>query len=106
KLLIVLDQFEQWLHAWHDGPTAELVRALRQCDGGRVQCLVLVRDDFGLGVARFLQALEVPLREGQNFATIDLFDPAHARAVLAAFGRAYARWPESPDREQGQFLDQ
>ena len=47
KVLIVLDQFEQWLHARpEDERYAELVQALRQCDGGRVQCLVLVRDDF------------------------------------------------------------
>src|SRR5262249_15187903 len=42
KLFLVLDQFEQWLQAHPDGPDAELVRALRQCDGRRVAALVLV----------------------------------------------------------------
>ena len=28
----------------------ELVQALRHCDGGRVQCIVMVRDDFWLAV--------------------------------------------------------
>lgn len=32
KLLIVLDQFEQWLQGRPIEPSAELVRALRQCD--------------------------------------------------------------------------
>ena len=58
KLLIVLDQFEQWLHANKDAKNTELVKALRQCDGAHVQCIVMVRDDFWLAVSRFLQELE------------------------------------------------
>src|ERR1700746_715074 len=54
KVLIVLDQFEQWLHARQGKQNTELVQALRQCDGGRVQCLVMVRDDFWLAATRFL----------------------------------------------------
>ena len=45
KVLIILDQFEQWLHAKKE-KDVDLVQALRQCDGGRVQCVVMVRDDF------------------------------------------------------------
>src|SRR5208283_936997 len=40
KLLVVLDHFEQWLHARQERENAELVEALRQCDGRRVQCIV------------------------------------------------------------------
>ncbi len=69
----------------------ELVQALRQCDGGRVQCLVMVRDDFWLAVSRFLRELEIGSCEGHNCALADLFDVDHARKVLAAFGRAYGR---------------
>jgi eukaryotic-like serine/threonine-protein kinase len=54
KVLIVLDQFEQWLHAKKEGENTDLVQALRQCDGGKVQCIVMVRDDFWLAVSRFL----------------------------------------------------
>src|SRR5262249_10834420 len=36
KVLIVLDQFEQWLHAKRGEESSELVQALRQCDGGRL----------------------------------------------------------------------
>src|SRR5262249_5666450 len=46
KVLLVLDQFEQWLHARRTEEDAELVQALRQCDGERVQAIVMVRDDF------------------------------------------------------------
>jgi hypothetical protein len=109
KVLLVLDQFEQWLHARGPEADPELVRALRHCDGGHVQCLLLVRDDFWLAVSRFLRALEVPLVEGQNTALVELFDPLHARQVPAEFGRAFGRLPElpaAPTLEQERFLDQ
>jgi serine/threonine protein kinase/formylglycine-generating enzyme required for sulfatase activity len=109
KVLIVLDQFEQWLHARRTEQDSDLVQALRQCDGERVQGLVLVRDDFWLAVSRFMGELEVELVQGRNMALVDLFDPRHARKVLAAFGRAFAALPEhTEDRsaEQEAFLDQ
>jgi serine/threonine protein kinase/formylglycine-generating enzyme required for sulfatase activity len=109
KVLIVLDQFEQWLHARKEEENTELVQALRQCDGQRVQCIVMVRDDFWLAVSRFLQELEIRLVEGQNSALVDLFDLDHARKVLAAFGRAFGKLPESESattREQKEFLQQ
>ena len=89
KVLIVIDQFEQWLHAKGAEQNTELVQALRQCDGGRVQCIVLVRDDFWMAATRFLHELEIQLVEGHNSAAVDLFPPPHARKVLEAFGRAY-----------------
>jgi hypothetical protein len=79
KVLLVLDQFEQWLHAKRTEENTELVQALRQCDGGRLQAIVMVRDDFWLAVSRFLNALEVDLVQGRNVALVDLFDPRHAR---------------------------
>src|SRR5262245_38647431 len=109
KVLIVLDQFEQWLHARKDEENSELVQALRQCDGGRVQCLVMVRDDFWLAVSQFLKVLEIRLLEGHNSALVDLFDPDHARKVLAAFGRAFGKLPEQShetSKEQKEFLSQ
>jgi serine/threonine protein kinase/formylglycine-generating enzyme required for sulfatase activity len=109
KVLIVVDQFEQWLHANTSYRDAEFVEAMRQCDGGRVQCIILVRDDFWLAVSRFLQELEVPLLEGQNSALVDLFDLDHAKKVLAAFGRAFGKLPENAaqtSKEQAQFLEQ
>jgi hypothetical protein len=89
KVLVVLDQFEQWLHAKRSEENTELVQALRQCDGGRLQAIVLVRDDFWLAVSRFMQALEIRVLEGENSRLVDLFDPRHAKKVLTAFGRAF-----------------
>jgi serine/threonine protein kinase len=85
KLLVVLDQFEQWLHAWIPGAGGGLVSALRQCDGNRVQCLLLVRDDFWLGATRFLWELDAPLVEGGNALAVDLFErrarPCRSRSL-------------------------
>jgi serine/threonine protein kinase len=90
KVLIVLDQFEQWLHAKRAQEGTELARALRQCDGGRVQCLLMVRDDFWMAVTRFLADLEVELLQGRNIAAVDLFALSHAIRVLKTFARAMA----------------
>ncbi len=109
KVLIVLDQFEQWLHAKKEEENTDLVQALRQCDGGRVQCIVMVRDDFWLAVSRFGMELEVDFLPGANTALADLFDVDHARKVLAAFGRAFGRLPENiseTTKEQKDFLKQ
>jgi serine/threonine protein kinase len=107
KVFIVLDQFEQWLHAKKNETNTELIEALRHCDGERVQCIVMVRDDFWLAATRFMQELEIHLLQGQNSALVDLFDLDHARKVLAAFGRAFGKLPEkSATKEQKQFLAQ
>jgi eukaryotic-like serine/threonine-protein kinase len=95
KVLLVLDQFEQWLHAKRGGVSIELVAALRQCDGEHVQAIVMVRDDFWMAATRFMRDLEIRLLEGENSAAVDLFDPDHARKVLAAFGRAFGKLPEN-----------
>jgi serine/threonine protein kinase/formylglycine-generating enzyme required for sulfatase activity len=109
KVLIVLDQFEQWLHAKNEEANTELMQALRQNDGGRVQCIVMVRDDFWLAISRFVRDLEVDLVPGRNIALVDLFDPDHAGKVLAAFGRAFGKLPENSSessKEQKEFLNQ
>jgi eukaryotic-like serine/threonine-protein kinase len=109
KVLIVLDQFEQWLFAKRDEHDPELLAALRHCDGAHLQAIVTVRDDFWMAATRFMRDLEIRLLEAENSAAVDLFDPRHARRVLAAFGRAYAILPEQPSApgsEQEAFLDQ
>ncbi len=109
KVLIVLDQFEQWLHSKGKEENTELVQAVRQCDGGRAQCIVMVRDDFWLGVSRFMRELEVPLVEGRNIGLVDLVDVDHAQKILRAFGRAFARLPEKESdstTEANTFLRQ
>jgi formylglycine-generating enzyme required for sulfatase activity len=107
KLLIVLDQFEQWLHARRQDSDTELARALRQCDGAHVQCVLTVRDDFFMSLTRFMNDLHIELVQGQNLAPVDLFDLIHARKVLGEFGMAYGRLPEDHvalSRDQEAFL--
>jgi formylglycine-generating enzyme required for sulfatase activity len=108
KVVLVIDQFEQWLHGHRDEAESALVRALRHCDGRLVQCMLMVRDDFWMAISRFMHDLEVPLREGENSAAVDRFSRRHARKVLAAFGQAFGALPEQCGDltpEQGQFLD-
>jgi serine/threonine protein kinase len=109
KVLLVLDQFEQWLFAKRGEPNPELVAALRQCDGEHIQAIVMVRDDFWMAATRFLRDLEIRLVEAENSAAVDLFDLLHARRVLAAFGRAYGTLPEQASAissDQRAFLEQ
>ena len=109
KVLIVLDQFEQWLHGAKDIEKTDLVRALRHCDGQHVQCIVMVRDDFWMAAYRFMDALEIPIKESQDYAVVDLFSIRHAEKVLAAFGRAFEAFPDGPvavNDEQQKFLTQ
>ncbi|TWT98685.1 bifunctional serine/threonine-protein kinase/formylglycine-generating enzyme family protein [Stieleria varia] len=109
KVLIVIDQFEQWLHAHGNDLRSDLILALRQCDGQHLQCLLLVRDDFWIGVSRFVDQLEVDLVRSHNLAMVDLFDKRHARKVLAEYGRGYSRLPDNLSDlslSQNQFLDQ
>ena len=109
KVLIVLDQFEQWLHAKKEEHNPELIQALRQCDGGRVQCIVMVRDDFWMAATRFGQNLEVDFVPGNNMAVVDLFPIRHAEKVLAAFGRAFEALPDEVEQtstEQKKFVKQ
>ena len=107
RLLIVIDQFEQWLNGRPDQENSALALALRQCDGISLQCLILIRDDFWLAMSRFASIIEIPLRQNQNIMLVDLFSKAHARQVLTLFGVAYGCLPdkEGLSEEQNKFLD-
>jgi eukaryotic-like serine/threonine-protein kinase len=106
KVFIVLDQFEQWLHAQRGQKNSELAQALRQCDGEHVQCMVMVRDDFWLAVSRFLSDVNIELLQGENAGLVDLFEQRHAKKVLTAFGQAFGNLPETLSQDQDSFLDQ
>jgi formylglycine-generating enzyme required for sulfatase activity len=105
KVLLVLDQFEQWLHANRSEVNSALVQALRQCDAEHIQCLLLVRDDFWMALTRLMAALQIELVQGQNCAAVDLFDLTHSRHVLNSFGRAFGRLSDPPTQEQETFLE-
>ncbi len=109
KLLLVLDQFEQWLFAKRGEQDTELVAALRQCDGEHVQAIVMVRDDFWMAATRLMRDLEIDLVPDRNIAPVDLFDLRHAQKLLTSFGQAYGALPEKHgdrSREHQSFLGQ
>lgn len=96
KLVLVIDQFEQWLHEKNGMYHGELAQALGQCDGTHIQALLLVRDDFWMATTRFMNHLEVELVPEENLQGVDLFDLGHAEKVLTAIGRAQEKLPEYP----------
>ncbi len=106
KLLIVIDQFEQWLHQRTGSEEdAELIAALRQADGRRVQVILSVRDDFWMALADLMSDLDVELLRSRNAGAMDLFDRDHARAVLTEFGRAHRRFSPEVETPTGETLD-
>ncbi len=109
KILIVIDQFEQWLHAHGQDMEASLLLAtLRHADGVHVQALLLVRDDFWMGTSRLFDLLEINLDRERNTRAVDLFDAVHARRVLGMFGQAFDRLPAhitAWTEDQRAFLD-
>ena len=109
KVLIIIDQFEQWLHAHRSGDGRELFYSLKTCKGSRVQALILVRDDFYRASTRFMAELGVEMRQDSNWATMDLFGDRHAKKVLKLVGQAYGALPSDEGNmtdEQKEFVDQ
>ena len=109
KLLIVLDQFEQWLTNTRNPEEAELTEALRQCASERVQALILIRDEFWLSTSQYLHFLGQRIEEHRNAMPLPLFDIRHARSVLTAIGRAYGLLPvetETLAKPQIQFISE
>ena len=109
KVVLIVDQFEQWLYSHRVDQEGDLVRALRQCDGKRLQAVLMIRDDFYLAAARLMNQIDVPIVTDQNFKLVDLFDTEHAKRVLVRFGESYDRLPldatsRSPD--QTAFIQQ
>lgn len=108
KTVIFIDQFEQWLFTHSDLEKQSLTLALRQCDGVNLQCVVMVRDDFWMGLTRLMQSLDFMIAEHQNAMVVDLFDRRHAKNVLAMFGAAYGRLNVKPEKitaAEHRFLD-
>jgi serine/threonine protein kinase len=109
KLLLVIDQFEQWLFAETNYAESSLTEALLECDGAIVQAIVMVREDFWVSVSRFLAELDIPIVERGNSAMVDLFSLEHATKVLGLFGKAYEKLPENAGQwtlDQQEFIRQ
>src|SRR5271157_1230659 len=106
KLLLVLDQFEQWLVANRGREDTDLVKALGQCDEERVRAILMVRDDFLSATIQFMEEIGIELRPRLNARRVEPFTPYHAEKVLAAFGRADGPLGDSLTTEQQEFITQ
>ena len=109
KVVVIVDQFEQWLHEHRSENEPDLIRACRFCDGENLQVILMVRDDFCIAIHRFLKVLDITIDENRNFAVVDLFTTEHAESVLEKFGRAYGRFEtegSGPGKEHREFLSQ
>jgi hypothetical protein len=107
KVVVILDQFEQWLHVHPRMQDEVLVDAIRQCDGKNLQCVLLIRDDFWMPATQFFHELDLRLVQDVNCIAVDRFDRKHASYVLTEFGRAYGCLPEDLGEitnEQSKFI--
>jgi len=74
KVLLVVDQFEQWRFDRRDEERPELIAALRQCDGEHVQAVVMVRDDFWMAATRFMrQGLRITIGCSEHLGRLCVF---------------------------------
>ncbi|MFM8573746.1 MAG: protein kinase domain-containing protein, partial [Pirellula sp.] len=106
KVIIIIDQFEQWLHAYRAEQGTDLVAACRQCDGKALQVVLMIRDDFWMAASRFMSDVEVELIQGFNIAAVDLFSAKHAKKVLTSFGKSFGDLDEVLTQENQDFLNQ
>jgi len=108
KVLVVIDQFEQWLYVQRD-PSATILRAaLGQCNGDRVQAILMVRNEYWTPISSFVSTFNEHLAELRNCMRVSLFDLRHARKVLSLFGQAYGALAADPvlwTADQNAFLD-
>ena len=106
KVLLVLDQFEQWLLANRGCEGTELVRAFKHCDEDRVQAILMVRDDFLAATIQVMEEIGIEFRSRLNATRVDLFTLPHAARVLVAFGQAYGILQDRLTTEQREFITQ
>ncbi|MFM7925558.1 MAG: hypothetical protein ACKPJJ_35490, partial [Planctomycetaceae bacterium] len=108
KVLIVIDHFEHWLLSRKNVADTTLTLALKQCDGQKLQTLLVIDDRAMQAAARLMAALEIPLTQNLNYATFDQLDVSAATAALTAFGKSTGRLPPNGQltAAQRQFIEQ
>lgn len=104
KMLIVVDQFEQWLHTGFREDSESIVDAIKHCDGNNLQALFVARSDFWMSVARFARLIETPLVDGENIAAVDLFSSRHAKKIMSRLGVAYGALEETGATEAQEMF--
>lgn len=93
RILIVLDQFEQWLQAHATDVMSELTMALRHCEAGRLQVLLLVREEYWSATQEFFRQLDIRLDTHWNDQCLQWFGKAHSMKVLGYFGQTLGKLP-------------
>ena len=91
-VVLILDQFEQWLQHRPMDEACELTQGLRFCNGVQLQAVLVVREDFWVSISRFAATLELVFEDGRNAAMLDLFSEEHARQVLRRLGTDWDRF--------------
>ena len=106
KLLLVIDQFEQWLVANRGREDTDLVKALGHCDEERVRAILMVRDDFLAATIHFMEDIGIEFRSRLNATRVELFTRHHAKKVLEDFGQADGILRDRLTTEQQEFITQ
>lgn len=108
KLIVVLDQFEQWAQSATDSQKQELASALRECDGASLQALIVVDDSHWSEATGICKLADVALVEGKNFRDMEWLDQNQAKRILDLIGRyqgSLPAWPEQIGDSQKRFID-
>ena len=109
KVLIVLDQFEQWLHAKKEEKTPSWCKPCGSAMVGGCSVSSWCGMISGWRSAGSCGSWRFGFSKARTPRLVDLFDVDHARKVLAAFGRAFGKLAgERPGNQQGAkaFLNQ
>lgn len=107
KVVLLLDQFDNWAGSATASQLAELAAALRHCDGETLQAMLIVRDDFWTSATEFMRLVECGVEQWKNARSIELFDRHHARRLLEAAGRSFGSLPPNPEAlkaDQSEFI--
>lgn len=108
QILVVLDHFEHWLHKNENLATAELVFALRQCRGRRLQTILVVSSDALPAAGRLMAELDIQLIQGLNHAIFDMLTVEQATKILVRCGRSSGQLDSNHQltSAQQQFIQQ
>jgi serine/threonine protein kinase len=82
KVLIVIDQFEQWLSVHGRSATTELRRALKHANGTNLQVLLIFRREFLEQAEDFMDACGSPRRHNDNGFRLEPLTGIQAGKVL------------------------
>jgi formylglycine-generating enzyme required for sulfatase activity len=107
-VLLVIDHFEHWLLQQSGIADTPLAQALQQCDGRRLQALLITDNKAMLSASRLMAALDIPLVQNQSHQAFDLLTCEQAERMLTVFGRTSAKLADQGQlsAEQQQFLQQ